>query len=350
MSFRIWKSRPRSFVYFLAAGLAFGTIAVASKSYAQQTRYAQTDVSNAFDLGNIHVVPVQGSVYMLVGAGANIAVSVGQDGVLLVDSGTEPMADQVLAAIRQLAKPLTHNPIRYIINTNPDPDHVGGNIKIAKAGRTFTGGNVAGDLKDAGEGAAIIAHENVANRMSAPTGKVAPFPYEAVAGDTYVGAEFKISEFVNGDGIRLIHVPGAHTDGDSVVHFRKSDVIATGDIFNTTYYPAIDIEKGGGIQGFVDGLNMILNLAIPEFRMEGGTLIIPGHGRLCDAGDVSYYRDMVSIVRDRVDAAIKKGMTLEQVKAAGYTKDYDARYAAPSGPSTASNFIEAVYKSLSKKK
>jgi cyclase len=348
MTGRIWKSK-RLWAWVIPTAALLAGLGVAG-GYAQQNRYPGPEAPAGFSLGSIHVVPVQGNVFMLVGAGANITLSVGVDGVLFVDTGSANMADQVLAAVQQLAKPLTRNPIRYIINTSADPDHVGGNVKIGEAGRTFTGGNVAGNLTDAGKGATVIGHENVALRMSAPTGKVAPFPFEAVPNDTYSGDEMKLSEFFNGEGIRIIHVASAHTDGDSMVYFRKSDVISTGDIFMTTTYPVIEIEKGGNVQGVIDGLNRILNLAIDEFRMEGGTLIIPGHGRLCDNADVAYYRDMVTIVRDRVQGAIKKGMTLEQVKAAGLTKDYDGRYgSADGGPSITDQFVEAVYRSLIKK-
>jgi len=140
--------------------------------------------------------------------------------------------------------------------------------------------------------------------------------------------------------------PAAHTDGDSLVIFRRSDVVATGDIFNTDSYPFIDVERGGSVQGEIDALNNIVDIAIPKHEEEGGTYIIPGHGRICDEFDVVEYRDMVTIVRDRVRNAIKKGMTLEQTQAAGFTKDYDARWGAKEGPGTADNFVASVYRSL----
>jgi glyoxylase-like metal-dependent hydrolase (beta-lactamase superfamily II) len=328
------------------------------------------------DTGEIEVLPVHGSLYMIAGGGANIAASVGKDGVLLVDSGAAPMTDKVLAAIRQLQNEVARRepqpelkwgaetrgtlqsslnhiappkPIRYIVNTSADPDHVGGNGTLVKAGKTFTGGNVAGDIADAGQGAAVLAYEKVLTRVSAPTGERSTLPSDAWPTDTFFQSSMKLSHFFNGDGVQIIHIPAAHTDGDSIVYFRHSDVIATGDIFDMNHYPVIDVEKGGSINGVVDGLNAVLDLVIPEFRMEGGTMVVPGHGRLCDGGDVAYYRDMVTIIRDRIqDMMIKKGMTLEQVKAAKPTADYDPRWSTKEYSSDM--FIEAAYKSLVPKK
>jgi glyoxylase-like metal-dependent hydrolase (beta-lactamase superfamily II) len=318
----------------------------------------------------IHVLPVRGNVYMLVGAGANITVSVGRDGVLMVDAGRAQMTDQVLAAIRQLQNDLDlrdrplgsgaetrssvasrnteppAKPIRYIIDTNADPDHAGGNEKIRMTGRTFTGGNVAGNIADAGEGAAILAHENVLQRLLEPEAGEEKAPPDAQPTDTYYTDSMKLSHFFNGEGIQLIHQPSAHTEGDSLVWFRGSDVIAAGDIYSTVSYPVIDVRHGGTINGVIDGLNRILDLSVAEFRTEGGTLVIPGHGRLSDSADVAYYRDMVTIIRDRVKAMIDKGLTLDQVKAARPTADYEPRYGAASGPWTTDMFVEAVYVTL----
>jgi glyoxylase-like metal-dependent hydrolase (beta-lactamase superfamily II) len=348
----------------LAIVLAIGSIGVTLPRVAAQIQPAP-----------IQILPVRGNIYLLLGAGGNITVSIGRDGVLLVDSGLAQSADQVLRAIRELQarldlrdQPIASGaetrstiasrnseppakPIRYIINTHVHADHVGGNEKLRAAGRTFTGGNVAGNIADAGEGAAILAHENVQVRMttrasSESATSVDVVPADAQPTDTYYTDSMKLSHFFNGEGIELIHPPAAHTDGDSLVWFRGSDVIAAGDIFLTTTYPVIDRERGGTINGVIDGLNRILDLAVAEFRTEGGTLVVPGHGRLSDSADVAYYRDMVTIVRDRVKAAIDKGMTLEQVKAAKLTADYDPRYGATTGRWTTDMFIEAVYTTL----
>ena len=292
----------------------------------------------------LDVLPVQGNIYMIAGAGGNITVQVGEMGVLVVDTGLASMSDQVIAAIRKLS----NKPLQYIINTHFHPDHTGGNAAVRKYGVTITGANVTGNLTDARLGAQIIAHENVLNRMSAPTGKEAPTPEDSWPTDTYVSGQKKL--FFNDEPVEIIWQPAAHTDGDSLVFFRHSDVISTGDIFVTTSFPFIDVDHGGSIQGEIDSLNRLLEMTVPKHDEEGGTYLIPGHGRICDEFDLVEYRDMVTIVRDRVQAAIKKGMTLEQVKAAHYTKDYDARYDTKSQFGSADGFVEAVYKSLTKKK
>jgi glyoxylase-like metal-dependent hydrolase (beta-lactamase superfamily II) len=232
-------------------------------------------------------------------------------------------------------------PIRYIVNPNADADFVGGNEKLRNAGRTYTGGNVAGDIRDSGEGAAILAHENVQIRLSRGA---ANLPADALPTDTYFVEYYKLSHYFNGEGVQLIHVPKAHSDGDSIVHFRGADVIALGGLMEAEGYPEIDVERGGSINGVIDGLNRVLDMAVPEFRLEGGTMMVPGRGRIVDSGDVAYYRDMLTIIRDRVLDMVKKERTLEEVKAAKLTADYDPEYAP--APGAADRFVEAVYKSL----
>ena len=279
--------------------------------------------------------PVHGNVYVIAGAGSNVAMSVGVDGILLVDSGRAEIADKLLAAIQQFLRQRDPTgpalPIRYIINTNADPDHVGGNAKIAESPI----------FRPLGGGEQIIAQDNVLHRVIE-----AKLPFKGRPTDTYITEQYRVNRFFNGEGVQVVHMPAAHSDGDSIVNFRYSDVIATGDVF-TYDYPVIDIEKGGSIQGTLRALNQLIDLVFPEFRSQGGTMLIPGHGRVSDLTDLAYYRDMVTIVRDRVEDLKKKGMTLEQVKAAKPTLDYDPIYGKTAG--TADRFVEAVYRSLGAK-
>jgi len=288
-------------------------------------------VPSLMDDGEIHILPVQGDVYMLVGGGGNTTVQAGKDGVLVVDTKQAAQSDKLVAAIRKISS----KPIRYIINTSADADQTGGNEKVADAGRTITGGNVA--RFNAEFPATMVAHEKVASRMREAGAPPASWPM-----DTYFTEGKDL--FVNGEAVQVFHQPAAHSDGDSLVFFRKSDVVSTGDLFVPDRYPVIDVAKGGSINGVVAAINRILDLTVPADKEEGGTMVIPGRGRLCDEADVVEYRDMLTIIRDRIQDLVKKGRTLEQVKAARPTQDFDPLY----GPSDA--FIEAAYRSLAAKK
>jgi len=279
------------------------------------------------DDGEIHILPVQGNVYMLVGGGGNTTVQVGKDGVLVVDTKLAAQADKLLAAIRTISD----KPIRYVINTSADADFTGGNEKVAVAGRTITGGNVAGF--NAGFPATMVAFEKVGARMREAGAPPASWPQ-----DTYFTDSKDL--FVNGEAVQVFHQPAAHSDGDSLVFFRRSDVVSAGDIFVPDRYPVMDVAHGGSLNGVVASLNRILDLTVPADKEEGGTMVIPGHGRLCDEADVVEYRDAMTILRGRIQDAVQKGMTLDQVKAAKLTRDYDPLY----GPSDA--FVEAAYRSL----
>ncbi len=292
--------------------------------------------------GQIHVWPVQGNVYMLVGDGGNIAVQIGEQGVLVVDTGTGRLADKVVAAIRTLSP----KPIQFIVNTSFHPDHTGGNSALRAAGRdsSVIGSFFSNQFADAGKGATIIAQVNVQNRMSAPAGQPAPTPPEGWPSDTFVQGRRR--KYHNGEAVEIWHRPHASTDGDSFVQFRRSDVIVTGDLFMTPQYPFIDVKNGGSVRGLIQALNDILDRTVYKAQEEGGTMIVPGRGRVTDEWEVAEYRDMIAIVRDRVQAMITANATLEQVKAARLTVDYDTRFGATTGPWTTDMFVEAVYTSL----
>jgi glyoxylase-like metal-dependent hydrolase (beta-lactamase superfamily II) len=299
--------------------------------------------------GNLQVLQLRPNFYMIAGAGANIGVQIGEDGVVVVDAGSASNAPSVIAAIKKI----TSQPIRYIIDTSADADHVGGNEAIAKAGQTlFTqGGGVGVPADFLGGGASILAVENVLTRMSAPTGRASPYPATAWPTETF--HQPRKYMFLNGEGIEVLHQPAAHTDGDAIVVFRRSDVVFGGDILDTTRFPVVDVGRGGSIQGEIAGLRRLVDLAIPSVPIvsrEEGTLVVPGHGHLCDQLDVVEYRDMVTIVRDRVRDLMKAGRTLDEIKAASPTRGYTRRYGSDTGPWTTSAFVEAVFRSLVREK
>jgi cyclase len=302
---------------------------------------AQTGAAPDFSNIEIHSFHVQGNVWMLVGGPYNAAISIGNDGVLVVDTMVEPLADRLLAEVKKIAG---DKPIRYIINTHFHPDHTGGNAKVTRAGQSIVAGNFAAQVgQDAANQSNIIAHENTQLRMMSDLKP--PPPFIAMPTDTFF-TEGKDLYF-NGEAVQILHQPAAHTDGDVIVHFRKSDVLVAGDVYINTTFPIVQIDQGGSFQGVIDALNRIVDITVPAEKQEGGTYVIPGHGRLADEADVVEYRDMNTIIRDRLADAIKKGMTLEQVKAARLLRDYEGRYGASSGFWTTDNFVEAVYRSLS---
>lgn len=298
--------------------------------------------------GDLEVIQVRPNFYMIAGAGGNIGVQIGEDGVVVTDTGMASRAEAVVAAIRRI----TPGAIRYLINTSADPDHVGGNETIANAGQTLFAGFTTGNAGAFGRGgASIIATEKVLERMSTPVGQAAPYPL--VAWPTEAFYQPRKYLYLNGEGIEVLQQPAAHTDGDSVVFFRRSDVVVAGDILDTTRFPVIDVARGGTIQGEIAALNRLVDLAItsvPLVSREAGTVVIPGHGHLSDQIDVAEYRDMLAIIRDRVRDLITAGRTLDQIKAAAPARGYTARYGSTTGPWTTNQFIEAVHHSLLQEK
>jgi glyoxylase-like metal-dependent hydrolase (beta-lactamase superfamily II) len=309
----------------------------------------------------IEVLQVRPNFYMIASPVSNIGVQIGADGVVLVNAGTQEASGEVLAAIQKL----TPEPIRYIISTSADADLAGGNRVFAKAGLRMGALTVRGARPPGPDDAAfIMAHESTLERMmSAPSGQAAAFPSEAWPSETFDGPRKAFS--FNGEGMEVLHLPAAHTDGDSVVLFRRSDVVVAGHIVDANRFPMIDLARGGSIQGEIAALNRLIELAIPPGpifgapnaaiatsagALPGGTEVLTGRGRIYRQIDVVNYRDMVVIISDTIQHMINEKMTLEQIKAAAPAKAWDPEFGATSGPWTTNDFVEAVYKSLTNKK
>jgi glyoxylase-like metal-dependent hydrolase (beta-lactamase superfamily II) len=310
-------------------------------------------IARSQDSGDsLDIVRLRSNFYVIAGAGGNISAQIGPDGVVLVDAGSSEAASRVLVALKKV----TDQPIRYIINTGPDADHVGGNGALAKAGRSiFAAGMepLGGDFAKAmtnGFAASIIAPNDLLLRMSAPTGQIALFPADSWPTEAF--AEKRKYIYMNREGIEIFRLPAAHSDSDSFVFFRASDVIAAGDVLDANHFPLIDLEKGGSIQGEIDALNRLIDLSvrpIPFIFQGGGTYIIPGHGHVYDLSDVVEYRDMIVIIRNLIQDMIDHGKTLAQIQEASPAKGWEQQYGSHSGPGTTNNFVEAIYKSLTRR-
>jgi cyclase len=324
----------------VGAAVVFAAAATTAEQRAPQAAAAATPVP-------LEVIQVAPHVYVIAGDGGNVTVQVGDDGAVVVDTGSGTRADEVVAEIRKL----TRRPVRYIINTNADADHVGGNESVSKAGQSVIPTGGLNEIGAAGGRAPILAEEHVQNRMTAPTGEKSEFPIGAWPTVTYSSAleETQKDLYFNGEAVLVSYQPAAHTDGDSIVFFRKSDVLVVGDVMDTTRFPVIDLEKGGSLQGVIDSLNRIIGITVapvPLVWQDGGTIVVPGHGIISHEADVVDYRDMLTIIRDRVQALIAKGLTLQQIQKADPVKGYRRRYGSDTGPWTTSRFVEAAYKSL----
>lgn len=324
----------------VCAAMALGAVLSTATGLAQQGARAGGPPPAAPNMDNVQINAqhVQGNVWMLTGGGFNSVISVGSDGVLVVDTMLQPLGDKLVAKIKEVSG---NKPIRLIINTHAHGDHVGGNVAVSSVGARIVAGNFAAQVGGAaGNSAQIIAHENTEKRMLEAQ---PPIAFVGMPTDTFFNESKDI--YFNGEAVQLLHQPSAHTDGDILVYFRKSDVIAAGDVYINTVFPIFMANNGGSYQGVINALNTIIDLTVPAEKQEGGTYVVPGHGRLADEADVVDYRDMATIVRDRFLDAHKRAQTLDQVKASGLLKDFEGRYGAAQGFWTTNGFIEAVYAS-----
>jgi cyclase len=275
----------------IAALALLGALAHAPHAFAQQ------------DFSQVEIVTTQltETTYMMAGAGGNLGLSVGDDAVFLIDDQFAPLSEKIAAAIRKI----TAKPVRFLLNTHWHYDHTGGNENFGRGG------------------AIIVAHENVRKRMSSAQfieflrSEVPASPKAALPVVTFPGA---ISFHLNGDEMRAIHMPRAHTDGDSVVHFVKSDVIHMGDVYFNGLYPFIDTSSGGSVEGVIAACDQVLRTATDT------TKIIPGHGPLSTKAQLQAYRDMLATVSARIRKMIDAGRKLEDITASGVTADFDEKW------------------------
>lgn len=282
---------------------------------------------------------VKGQVYVVDGAGVNVTVQIGDEAIVFVDTPEPEYIDEMMSLIREIS----NSPVRYVISTALDPMHLAGNEAINNLGFRGFGGRGAGVAVAIGgntSGVTLLAQENVLNRFYLTDNDVENLTLTT----TYFTPTFDF--YMNDEGIAVYHMPNAHTDGDSIVFFRSSDVISLGDLLVQGQYPDIDVSSGGSVNGFIEALNLVLELMIPGPNAEGGTYVVPGHGRIGDEIDVVEYRNMLVIVRDRIQGQIEQGMSLDQVINSNPTLDYNTEYGGLRGGPTSTEFITAIYQSL----
>ncbi len=319
-------------------------------------------------LGHSEAIPLRNSLVMINTGGVNILASFGPDGLLLVDTNLETHSEDLAEVIRQLfiesdreqsrsylengrvggseTKSITgqlfntqiareyQQNIKYILNTSSLPDRNGGNRFFARVPEEISSQSPDEEVTT------IVGHENVLLRVSGAIDGAEELPYEFWPSDVYYETFSRLPWF-NSESIQMFHMPQAVSDGDSVIYFRNADTIFSGDIFRTDQFPIIHVDKGGSIGGVIAALNWIVDMSVPEYRAEGGTLIVPGHGRVSDVSDVAYYRDMLTIIRDRIVDQKSKGRTLDEVINSLPSFDYDSRYGRDQ--KSINQFIEAVY-------
>lgn len=321
----------------LAGGLAVAALAAGAGLAWAQPAGPQRGEALPGGAQGFQRLKVTEGFYVVQGPDGNVAVQYGPDGAAVVDTQRDERGQALLSEINSIIGTST---IRFLFNTNGDPDRTGANQLIREAGQQVFGGNVAGQASDLADEAAHMAQENVLLHMSEDKSAAeGDWPKETYASDHY-------DLYFNNQGVQLFYVPAAHTNGDTFVYFRGADVLVAGDLWDTTSYPRIDTANGGTINGLLAGLNRMIEIAIPSHKQEGGTMVVPGRGRVGDESDLVEYRDMLTIIRDRVKAMADRGMSLEQVKAARPSFDYDGRYGSATGPWTTDMFITAVYEGV----
>lgn len=320
----------------LGASVLAGTLGLAQ---APQTMFTPAQAPQPQQVGSVEVARLQGNVYLATAGGFNAAFQVGPDGILVADTLPAQYAEDLVKAIRTVS----NAPIRFIFNTHWHPEAIGGNLAVGDAGEIVVAGNFAGQAASQASRAYIWGHENMITRLADTEGTPNAVPVLAWPTDSFFG-RYR-DTFFNGESVMMLHQPNAHTDGDSFIYFRRSDVIVTGDIYQNVSFPIIKVDEGGSIQGIIEALANLLELTVPAKNQEGGTIVVPVRGRLADEADVADYYWMTVVLRDRVADAIKRGLTLEQVKAARLAMDYEGRYGQDPNWTT-DQFIEAVYNSL----
>ena len=345
----VQPDRVRQRPLAIAVAICAAVVLITRDTGVEPTAVLAAQTASAASSDGLEVLEVRPTFFMIAGAGGNIGVQVGEDGVVIVDAGSAASAPAVLAAIKRI----TPKPIRYVIDTGPDADHVGGNEVLSKAGDQFyPGTRSAASRPDALRSvASILAAEGVLRHMTAAAESTPARPLSGLPTESFHYAKKFL--YLNGEAIEVLHQPAAHTDSDAFVFFRRSDVVAAGDVLDARRFPVIDIARGGSIDGEIAALNRLSEIAVasvPIVSREAGTVVIPGHGRLYDQFDVIEYRDMIIIIRDRVRDLVNAGRSLEQVKAARPAKGYEGRYGNDRGDWTTEKFVEAVYRSLMKEK
>jgi len=301
--------------------------------FANTAATAQRPAPIPADSDSVETAYVQGKIYVIATGGSNIGVMLGEQGLVIVDGGNAEAAENVATAITELSD----MPARYIINTTPLPGHLEGNSAISQLGSLKALIGVGEDV-----GIPIIAHgDSLTLLLTHFNDEV---PYDLWPNNTFFRDLRTI--YLNDEAIEIIHQPAAITMADVFVHFRNSDVLFTGDIFDITAYPHFYPEYGGSVEGLIDALNNIIDIAVPEFNQQGGTLIIPGHGRIASESDVVEYRDMLTIISERMQRRIDEGLSFEAILADEISLEYDGIYGSDTGDWTTRMFLEAVYEDL----